>query len=137
LKEKVRGGKMASIFSTVIAIFVIIPFLGYFISFIIAKEVMKNHRKAVHVAIDVTTFLLMVSVHFIVLAIWNTSYLWLIFLSVCCVGFIFAVLYWRSKGEIHYPKVLRGVWRINFLLFFAAYITLMITGLILRIIELN
>jgi hypothetical protein len=128
---------VASIFSTIIAIFVIIPFLGYFISFIIAKEMMKSHRKAVHLAIDVTTLLLMVSVHFIVLAIWDTSYLWLIFLSVCSVGLIFAIWYWKAKGEIHYPKVLRGMWRINFLLFFTAYIALMVTGLILRIIELN
>ncbi|MCA1053411.1 DUF3397 domain-containing protein [Rossellomorea aquimaris] len=128
---------MASIFSTVIAIFVIIPFLGYFISFVIAKEVMKNHRSAVHLAIDVTTFLLMVSVHFIVIAIWGTSYLWVILLCIACVGMIFAVIYWKAKGEIHFPKILRGVWRINFLLFVTAYITLMITGLILRILELS
>ncbi|MGM0851651.1 MAG: DUF3397 domain-containing protein [Bacillota bacterium] len=127
---------MASIFSTIIAIFVLIPFLGYFISFILAKEIMKNHRKAVHLAIDVTTFLLIVSVHFIVIAIWQTSYLWLIFLIICFIGVLFAILYWKAKGEIHYPKVLRGFWRLNFLLFFTAYITLMITGLILRILDL-
>jgi predicted lysophospholipase L1 biosynthesis ABC-type transport system permease subunit len=127
---------MASIFSTIIAIFVLIPFLGYFISFILAKEIMKNHRKAVHLAIDVTTFLLIVSVHFIVIAIWQTSYLWLIFLIICSIGVLFAIMYWNAKGEIHYPKVLRGFWRLNFLLFFTAYITLMITGLILRILDL-
>lgn len=127
---------MASIFSTIIAIFVMIPFLGYFISFILAKEIMKSHRKAVHVAIDITTFLLIVSVHFIVIAIWQTSYLWIIFLVICAVGVLFVIMYWKAKGEIDYPKVLRGFWRVNFLLFFTAYITLMITGLILRILEL-
>ena len=127
---------MASIFSTIIAIFVMIPFLGYFISFILAKEIMKSHRKAVHVAIDITTFLLIVSVHFIVIAIWQTSYLWIIFLVICVVGVLFAIMYWKTKGEIDYPKVLRGFWRVNFLLFFTAYITLMVTGLILRILEL-
>ncbi|MGG4169681.1 DUF3397 domain-containing protein [Rossellomorea vietnamensis] len=127
---------MASIFSTIIAIFVMIPFLGYFISFILAKEILKSHRRAVHIAIDITTFLLIVSVHFIVLAIWKTSYLWLIFIVVCSIGGLFAIMYWKAKGEIDYPKVLRGFWRVNFLLFFTAYITLMITGLILRILEL-
>ncbi|MCA1062271.1 DUF3397 domain-containing protein [Rossellomorea sp. AcN35-11] len=127
---------MASIFSTIIAIFVLIPFLGYFICFIVAKEIMKNHRKAVHFALDITTFLLIVSVHFIVIAIWQTSYLWLIFLIICSIGILFATMYWKIKGEVHYPKVFRGFWRVNFLLFFAAYITLMITGLILRILDL-
>ncbi|TMU87882.1 DUF3397 domain-containing protein [Bacillus sp. BHET2] len=127
---------MASVFSTIIAIFVMIPFLGYFISFILAKEILKNHRKAVHVAIDITTFLLIISVHFIVIAIWQTSYLWLIFLAICSIGVLFVITYWKVKGEIHYPKLLRGFWRMNFLLFFTAYITLMITGLILRILDL-
>ena len=127
---------MASVFSTIIAIFVMIPFLGYFISFILAKEILKNHRKAVHVAIDITTFLLIVSVHFIVIAIWETSYLWLIFLIICLIGLVFVIIYWKAKGEIHYPKVIRGFWRINFILFFMAYISLMVTGLILRLLEL-
>ncbi|BCB03253.1 DUF3397 domain-containing protein [Bacillus sp. KH172YL63] len=127
---------MASVFSTVVAIFVMVPFLGYFLSFIVAKEFLKNHRKAVHFAIDITTFLLIISVHFIVIAIWQTSYLWVIVLVICTIGVLFATMYWKVKGEIDYPKVLRGFWRMNFLFFFTAYITLMITGLILRVLDL-
>ncbi len=127
---------MASIFSTIIALFVIIPFLGYFVCFILVKEIFKNHRKAIHVAIDFTTFLLIISVHFIIIAIWKTSYLWIIFLIICSIGIVFPSVYWKVKGEIDYLKVIKGFWRINFLLFFIAYVTLMITGLVLRILKL-
>ncbi|MEW4289241.1 DUF3397 domain-containing protein [Rossellomorea marisflavi] len=126
---------MASAFSFIMALVVLIPFAGYFISFIMAKELTGSHRKAVHISIDVTTILLMISVHFIIVAIWEQSYFWLILLTVLCSALFFTIVYWRLKGEVDYRGVIRGTWRLNFLLFSFAYLALMVTRLALRVME--
>ncbi len=127
---------MATFISTIVSMFVIIPFLGYFLTFITAKELLKNHRKAVHVATDITTFLLILSVHFIIISIWEKSFLWVILISIFMVGIIFTVVHWKAKGEIHFKKVFKGFWRVNFLLFSTAYISLLVVGLILRLVKI-
>ncbi|WNS77071.1 DUF3397 domain-containing protein [Bacillus sp. DTU_2020_1000418_1_SI_GHA_SEK_038] len=121
---------MISFFSSIIATFVTIPLLGYFLVFIICKQVTKQHKKSVHMALDVSTFLFIISVHYLILAIWEQSFLWVIFLSLLVLAIIFVLLHWKIKHEINLPLVFRGFWRFNFLLFFTAYVVLTVIGLI-------
>ncbi|MGE8204186.1 DUF3397 domain-containing protein [Heyndrickxia sp. NPDC080065] len=126
---------MSTFLSSFIAIFLIIPFLGYFLSFILVKQVTKNHRKAVSLSIDITTFLLIISVYFFIKAIWGQSFLWLIFLIMLLVALTFVIVYRYLRDEIDYSRLFRGYWRLNFLLFFTAYIILLIYGLTSRVVE--
>ncbi|MEH7122967.1 DUF3397 domain-containing protein [Bacillus sp. JJ1532] len=121
---------MISFLSSVIAIFVTIPLLGYFLVFIICKQVTRQHKKSVHMALDVSTFLFIISVHFLILAIWEQSFLWIIFLSLLVLAIIFVLLHWKIKHEINLLLVFKGFWRFNFLVFFTAYIVLTVIGLI-------
>ena len=121
---------MISFFSSIIATFVTIPLLGYFLVFIICKQVTKQHKKSVHMALDVSTFLFIISVHYLILAIWEQSFLWVIFLSLLVLAIIFVLLHWKIKHEINLPLVFKGFWRFNFLVFFTAYVVLTVIGLI-------
>ncbi|KAB2337408.1 DUF3397 domain-containing protein [Cytobacillus depressus] len=121
---------MSTFFSSIIAAFVMIPLLGYVLVFIICKQVTKQHKKAVHMALDVSTLLFIVSVHYLILAIWKQSFLWIIFLSLLIIAIIFVLLHWKIKNEINFALVIKGYWRFNFLLFFTAYVVLMMFGLI-------
>ncbi|RDI47560.1 DUF3397 domain-containing protein [Falsibacillus pallidus] len=120
---------MGAFFSNVAAVFIIMPFLGYLAAFILIKQFSKNHKKAVHSAIDFTTFLLFLSVHYTIVAIWKESYIWLLCLFALSVGVVFVVIYWKAKGEIIFAKVLKGYWRLNFVIFIILYIVLLIYGL--------
>lgn len=121
---------MSSIFSSIIATFVTIPLLGYLIVFIISKQVTKQHRRSVRIALDISTLLFVISVHFLTIAIWERSYLWVIILAMIVVAIVFVVIHWKVKQEINFPLVFRGYWRFNFLLFFTAYIVLTVIGLV-------
>ncbi|WP_066289425.1 DUF3397 domain-containing protein [Bacillus sp. FJAT-29937] len=121
---------MVSFLSLVIATFITIPLLGYFLVFIICKQVTRQHKQSVHMALDVSTFLFIISVHYLILAIWEQSFLWVIFLSLLVLAIIFVLLHWKIKHEINLPLVFKGFWRFNFLVFFIAYIVLMVIGLI-------
>jgi hypothetical protein len=124
---------MSSIFSSVIATFVTIPLLGYLVVFITSKQLTGNHRRSVHLAIDVSTFLFIVSVHFLIVAIWEKSFLGMIFITILLIGMMFIFIHWKTKEEIIFAHVFRGFWRFNFLLFFSAYIILVFYGLIQRV----
>lgn len=121
---------MPAFVSYFLATFITIPILGYILIFVICKQVTKKHRRAVQMAIDGSTLLFIISVHFLIVTIWEKSFLWVILLLILSVGVMVVLLHWKLKEEIDYPKVFRGFWRMNFLLFFSAYMVLIIIGLV-------
>ena len=124
---------MSGIFSSIIASFVTIPLLGYIIVFVISKWLTKKHHKSVRVALDLTTFFLVIAVHYLIQVIWGMSLLWVIFIVMILVAILFVITHWKTKQEIDFVKVLKGFWRFNFLLFSCAYLLLLIYGLISRV----
>ena len=124
---------MSAVISSIIATFVTIPFLGYIIVFVISKLVTKKHRKSVQLAIDVTTLLFVIAIHYFILAIWGQSLLWLILLLLIFIAIIFVLMHWKINHDIILVKVFKGYWRLNFLVFGFIYFILLLYGLILRV----
>ncbi|WP_062105169.1 DUF3397 domain-containing protein [Bacillus niameyensis] len=126
---------MANFFSSLAAVFIIAPALFYILIFLVVKKTSGNQRKARGYAINLTTFILIFSVHYLILAIWSKSLIGLILLIMLSVGILFVLTYWKKRGEIIYPNVLVGYWRLTFLLFSVCYICLFIYGLCKSILE--
>lgn len=130
-----KGGDFLITFlSSIISIFFALPFLGFLLVFIITKLVTNNNRKSVHRALDYSTILFVISVHFLIETIWGKSLSWLIILIMILIAMIFVFVHWKVKEEIVLRKVLKGFWRFNFILFLLAYITLTLYGLLHRAI---
>ena len=125
---------MITFLSYFISVFFAIPFLGFLFVFMVMKLVTKNTRKAVHTSLDSTTFLFIISVHFLIVTIWEKSYFWLLILIMILIAMIFVLVHWKVKEEIILKKVIKGFWRFNFLLFLLAYLTLTFYGLIHRVL---
>ena len=124
---------MSEIFSSIIATFVTIPLLGYIIVFVISKLVTKKHHKSVRIALDFTTYFLVISVHYFIKVIWGISLLWVILIVMILVAILFVIIHWKIKQEIDFDKVFKGFWRFNFFLFSCAYVILLIYGLVSRV----
>ncbi|MEK4278535.1 MULTISPECIES: DUF3397 domain-containing protein [unclassified Cytobacillus] len=120
-------------FSSLIATLVTIPLLGYLAVFIISKQITKKHKRSVHIALDVSTFLFILSVHYLIIVIWDKSYLWMIFLCLLITAVVFIIIHWRIKQEINMRILFKGFWRFNFLLYFTAYIILILVGVVQRV----
>ena len=117
------------ILSSIYGVIVMFPIVGYIIAFIIAKVIIKNHRKSVLLAVDITTFIMLLSVHHLVKVVYNQSYLGLIILILLVIAAVFVLYIYKSKGEIELAKVFKGIWRIYFILLVIAYIVFMIIGI--------
>lgn len=96
------------------------------------KLVTNNTRKSVHMALDSTTILFVISVHFLIVTIWGKSFFWLIILIMILIAMVFVFVHWKVKEEIILRKVMKGFWRFNFILFLIAYLSLTLYGLINR-----
>jgi hypothetical protein len=120
---------MYNIFSSIIATLITMPILVYFFVFVMVKQLTKNHRKAVQLGLDISTLFFILSVHFLVLVIWEESFLSIIFIFLLFCAIIFVIINWKVKGEIVFSRFFKGFWRFSFLVFFIAYLGLTIYGL--------
>jgi hypothetical protein len=123
---------MAAFFSSAAALFVTFPVFFYILLFVFVKQLTKNHRLAVNSALNATTFVLIISVHLLIVTIWERSFLGVMIVGMLVLAVVFTIFYWKAKEEIHYKKVLIGFWRLNFLMFSLLYVGLVIIGILVR-----
>lgn len=113
--------------------YVVLPIIGYIVIFVLTKQLGKNHRRAVGLAIDMSTFIFIFSVHVMLELIWQQPTLWIIMLIILSLATVVVIAHYFVKKEIVYRKVLKGIWRVNFAFFFCAYILLVITGIVVQL----
>ncbi|HWJ78082.1 MAG TPA: DUF3397 domain-containing protein, partial [Niallia sp.] len=99
------------------------------------KLITKKQRLSIQLAIDISTIFFILSVHFLIQSIWNTSFLLYIVIFILLIGMLFVIMHWKFKAEIEYKKVFKGIWRVTFLLFFTLYVGLIVYGLLLSILK--
>lgn len=121
---------MSALLSNIAAAFITLPLLGYIIIFVITKQASKQHRRAVKMAIDGSALLFVISVHYLIVVIWGKSLIWLILALLILIGAAVTVAHWKFRGEISFPKVFRAFWRLTFLVFSFAYLSLLLVGLL-------
>jgi hypothetical protein len=125
---------MGNLFVFLIATFVTLPLLGWFVCYIFSLKLTRNKKKAFKISVDFTTFLLIVSCHYLLYEISGKSFLWAIILMIISTGVLFSFLHWKTKEELKLIHIAKGVWRFNFLLFSISYLLLLVLGLTQRIL---
>lgn len=126
---------LVAVVSSIIAFLVTIPLFGLFITYLILIKLTKNRRLSVHKALDFSTIFFVFAVHFLIQTIWEKSFLWLIVLFIIVLAMVFVIIHWKVKKEIVLRIIFKGVWRVNFLVFFIVYLMLTLYGLIQRVLE--
>ncbi|WP_246940214.1 DUF3397 domain-containing protein [Bacillus pinisoli] len=127
---------MSSFFSWIFATVITAPLLGFVVIFTVLRSVLSSKKRAFHYSVDATTLLLMISVYFLGKVIFNITLLTPIIVFTLLIAIIFVFINWKVREEIHIQKVIKGVWRFNFLFFFICHIVLMIWGISSRVWEL-
>lgn len=117
-----------------LATLVTLPILSYIIFFILAKKWTKHHRRSVHIAMDLSTIFFIVSVHYLIIIIWNLHLFWMILLFILVIACSVVIAHYKVNQELVFEKLLKGFWRLNFLCFFCAYLLLFLYGVISRIV---
>ncbi len=124
---------MGNVLTALLATMITVPIVTWLLVYTVARSMYRNNLRAFRLACGVSTFFLIISVHYIIMAMTETSYLWAILVFLLGFMIIFAILYRIVKGDMNIVKIIRGYWRVNFFFFLLAYLILFIYGLVLRI----
>ena len=127
---------MDVVLSWIIATLITIPIIAYVLIFVATKQITKNHRKAVNFAMNSSTLLFIISVHFLIQTIWNISLLWMILLVMILISMTVVIVHRKYKEEIVFSKVLTGAWRLNALVFIFIYFCLVFYGIFKSVLNI-
>ncbi|WNF35561.1 DUF3397 domain-containing protein [Bacillaceae bacterium IKA-2] len=128
---------MSSAVAWLLATLITLPLLAFYLMYIITVKTIKNKKIAIKRSVDLSTILFIVAVYFIAYEIWSISLFWFVLITIISVAIIFTIIHWKYSNDIHLSKLLKGIWRLNFILFFLVYIILSIYGLLLRISQMS
>lgn len=117
---------LVNIFAPLIASLTLFPLLSFVLIYIVVLFSFKSKDKALQWAINVTTFLILVSITMTIKQLWNVSLLWLFIVLILLIGAGLTYLQYSLHGQVLYPKLLKGIIRLTFLIFVPVHIFLYI-----------
>jgi hypothetical protein len=127
---------MTSLLAWIFATIITVPLLGFILVFSILRLVVDQKRRAFHYSIDITTLLLIISVYFLGQVVFGISLLAHILIFTLAMGIIFVFINWKVNEEVKIRKVIKGVWRCNFLFFIIFNLVFIVYGIVERVWEL-
>jgi hypothetical protein len=129
-------GRLLDVLVNVYALLGTVPFLLFPLAGLSAYLVVRDKKKAVRFAADFTMFFLIGSVSVIYDELFRTSVkgFWIVLLILLLLTGFLGNLQNRVRGRLDPDKLIRAVWRIGFLILAAAYLLLLVTGIIKQMI---
>lgn len=121
---------MAQFIADLFAVFATLPFLSFFIIYIIAYVRTKSKKESIRWAINITTLFLLFTVSGMMESITGSTagFWWMIVILILCAGGLL-LLQWKIRQQIYLVKVLRSLWYVSFLLFSITYLILIPIGI--------
>ncbi|MDX5476191.1 MAG: DUF3397 domain-containing protein [Bacillaceae bacterium] len=126
---------MSTILASLFATLVTLPLLTMIVIYFISRKITRSNKKSFHYAIDFSTVFFILSVHYLIVTIWDKSFFLILTSILLLIGIFIVIVQYKVREELDFTRVAKGFWRINFLLFFVAYFCLSLYGIIKRTME--
>ncbi|SDC73571.1 Protein of unknown function [Paenibacillus sp. UNCCL117] len=108
----------------------LVPFVVFFITWLIVYYNKRDKRKATHLSMDVTTLFLIGSVAYMSRNLFNSAFLlWMIVLLFLVAAGLLGSMQNRLKGRVDLKKIARTLSRLGFLVLTACYVMLLVVGI--------
>ncbi|WP_026570462.1 MULTISPECIES: DUF3397 family protein [Sediminibacillus] len=108
---------------------VTLPVVISWLLYTIVRKLSNNRLKALHVSVNYTTLLYILSVGVIFYHLYGTTFYGYIFIFLVVLLGFFIVMQYKAKGEVLFLIAWRRFWRLSFLLFTLLYFLLVIYGI--------
>lgn len=124
-----------SILANIVASLAILPLISFGIIFVLVYVLTKNKEKAVNWSINMVTILFLISVPLTLQYLWGISLVWLIILMFLMIAGGLTYLQFLIHGQMNYPKLIKGIVRLTFLLFLPIHVILYLWVVIKAMIQ--
>ncbi|KAA0966609.1 DUF3397 domain-containing protein [Sporosarcina sp. ANT_H38] len=126
---------MNEVITAFLAAIILFPFLVTIVFMVVIREMGKAPASNLGLAADVTTPLLFLAVYVVSRTVFGQG-IWVYIVGIAIIiAIIFALIERRKMKEFQIVRLLRRTWRFYFLVLFVAYVILLITGMVLKIVE--
>lgn len=119
----------------IISIALTVPIISLMILYIIIRIFVDSKEKSILLAVDLSTIIFIISVHFHLMTIFEQSFLPFILLLLLCLLVTVFSLEHRKSNVTSVKKITRTTWRISFLLFVTGYFILTVYGMTAEIVK--
>lgn len=110
----------------------LLPFFPFFITWLIGRGLLKPKKRAIKLAMDITTVFLIASVGGLYNTLFDSKagFYWILFFLLIAAGLI-GGLQQQKYGRWDPRKMIRVIWRITFFLLSVLYVFLLLIGIII------
>ncbi|MGG0655999.1 DUF3397 domain-containing protein [Rummeliibacillus pycnus] len=123
-----------TILSIFLNIFVLCPFLFLGILYVMLKKFTKKTVNHFGRAADITTLILFFSIPATVKFFWSFDIGFMVLIIAIIIAMVFTIIEWRITKEIEIIPLFRKIWRFLFLALSSTYITVLLVGIVQKII---
>ncbi|WP_035186368.1 DUF3397 domain-containing protein [Alteribacter aurantiacus] len=114
----------------VIATLITAPIISMYLVYLVSVKLTRNKVFALKVAVDVSLIFFMLSVHFFILEIWGISLIGYVLALLLLTAIGFTIVHWKMYEDVEFVRIMKGVWRFQFVLFFVLHFVLMFVGFV-------
>lgn len=126
---------MNEVISTFLGVIILFPFIVTIVFMIVMRKMGKAPASILGLAADVTTPLLFLTVYVVSETVFGHG-IWVYIVGIAIIIAIVYAFIERSKvKEFKIVRLLRKTWRFYFLALLVAYVILLITGVVMKIVE--
>lgn len=129
---------MEKFFIFFISLLIEFPIFSSIFIYMFLKLFFKNNkRKLLLFTLDLSTILYISSFYFVLSMFFPTATVWILINLLLVILFISIILQWKAKRDIRFTKLVKGFWRMSFLMFFILHFVTVLTGIVFKISEYN
>lgn len=121
---------MQILIDAIVGTLLLLPFLGWYILYFIQLKMTKKKRKSIRRTSEFSSLFFAASIYFYAQLLWGMSVLWIIFLVILVIGIVVLILHRKYRLDMEFPKIMKSMMRFSFAVFFAAYILMLLYGLV-------
>ncbi|WP_306975463.1 DUF3397 domain-containing protein [Alkalibacillus salilacus] len=124
---------MVAYFGTIIAVLSTVPFLTFFILFLLFRKWTGQATRSTKRAADYSTVLFLIAVIALLDYIFNMIPFWETLLAYIITFAIVLTIQWRREEEIVIIRAVRFVWRLSFVMLTVAYLLLVPMAILIKL----
>lgn len=123
---------MISYISIIIASLITFPIFSTWIIYKIGNKVVRQKSRALHIAVNWTTILYILSTIMMLHIIFEQHFIGIIFGLILSILAIIIIWQWKTKTEILFSKAIKILWRLCFIIFLVTYFILVFYGIAMK-----
>lgn len=123
-------------FISVLHLLVLCPFIFLLLLAFMLKRFKRTQKRAIHRAIDVTTFILLFSIQALCQVLYDYDLGVLVQIVVTLIFMMIVFIKWRENPEIKVLPIFKKFWRVVFLVLSTIYMGMLLVYVVLKAIEL-